>query len=66
MTRVGVKSFKDFDLKDLNPSFKGFEILLQKKDYGFGINLNPFVLGQNPSDFQNPLYFNSVMCIYFL
>ena len=57
--RVGVTSFEDLDLKDLNPFFKGFEILLQKKDFGFGIDLNPFVFG------QNPLNFNSVMCVYF-
>ena len=47
--RVGVKSFED--LKDLNPFFKGFEILLPKKDFGFGIDLNPFVFVQNPSAF---------------
>ena len=49
--RVGVKSFEDLDLKDLNPFFKGFEILLQKKDFGFGIDLNHFVFGQNPFAF---------------
>ena len=47
-TRVGVKSFEDLDLKDLNPFFKGFEIISLKKDFGFGIDLNPFVFGQNP------------------
>ena len=25
--RVGVKSFEDLDLKDLNPVFKGFEMI---------------------------------------
>ena len=25
ISRVGVKSFEDLDLKDLNPFFKGFE-----------------------------------------
>ena len=49
--RVGVKSFEDLDLKDLNPFYKGFEILLPKKDFGFGMDLNPFVFGQNPSAF---------------
>ena len=29
--RVGVKSFEDLDLKDLNPFYKGFEILLPNK-----------------------------------
>ena len=43
-SRVGVKSFENLDFKDLN-SF------LQKKDFGFLIDLNPFVLGQNPSAF---------------
>ena len=62
---VGVKSFEDLDLKDLNPFFKGFEILLLKKDFGIGIDLNPFVFGQNPSAFLNPLNFNSAMCVYF-
>ena len=62
---VGVKSFEDLDLKDLNPFFKGFEILLRKKDFEFGIDLNPFVLGQNPTAFKNPLNFNGVMCVYF-
>ena len=52
LTRVGVKSFEDLDLKDLNPFYKEFEILLpKKKDFGFGIDLNPFVLGENPSAF---------------
>ena len=49
--RVGVKSFEDLDLKDLNPFFKGFEILLPKKDFGFGVDLNPFVFVQNSSAF---------------
>ena len=65
--RVGVKAFEDLDLKDLIlfiKDLKGFEILLPKKD--FGIDLNPFVSGQNPSAFlKNPLNFNSVMCVYF-
>ena len=39
----GVKSFEDLDLKDLNPFFL--------KDFGFGIDLNPFVFGQNPFAF---------------
>ena len=63
--RVGVKSFEDWDLKDLNSFFKGFEILLQKMDFGFGVDLNPSVFGQNHSAFTNPLNFNSVMCVYF-
>ena len=33
--RVGVKSFEDLDLKDL---IFFFEILLQKKDFGFDID----------------------------
>ena len=33
---------------------------MPKKDFGFGIDLNPFVFGQNPSAFQTPLNFNSV------
>ena len=39
----------DLDLKDLNPIFKGFEILWPKKD--FGMDLNPFVFVRNPSAF---------------
>ena len=31
-SREGVKFFEDLDLKDLNPFFKGFKIILQKKD----------------------------------
>ena len=35
----------DLDLKDLNSfskDLKGLEIILQKKYFGFGIDLNPF------------------------
>ena len=53
--KVGVKSFEELDLKDLNSFFIGFERICnpfaKKKDFGFGIDLNPLIFDQNPFQF---------------